>query len=97
MPAGNIEASAWTRQIGSAGVNQRGPSAPQMRSALVRASSPATLERRAWASWRRAPLVTGSRTDTSVRAASPRDLLEALGRGGQVGGTPARRLVAFGD
>ena len=47
MPPGNIAASACTRQIGSSGVNQRSPSAPQMARARSVASSPATRARSA--------------------------------------------------
>ena len=47
VPPGNIDASAFTRQIGSSEVNQRSPSAPQIRCARSGASSPATRERSA--------------------------------------------------
>ena len=59
MPAENIEASACTRQTGSSGVNQRGPSDCQMTTAFSWASWPATRERSAPASWVRARASAG--------------------------------------
>ena len=47
MPPTNIDASACTRQIGSAGVNQRGPRTPHTRAARASGLLPATWLRRA--------------------------------------------------
>ena len=60
MPPTNIEASAWTRQITSSGVNHRSPGESQMTRARSAASSPATRLRSEEARVRRAEDTNGT-------------------------------------
>ena len=72
MPPTNIEASAWTRQITSSGVNHRSPGDSQMTRARSAASSPATRLRSEEARVRRAVDTIG--TASSAAAGGERDV-----------------------
>ena len=78
MPPTNIEASAWTRQITSSGVNHRSPGESQMTLARSAASSPATRLRSEEARVRRAEDSNGAASSAAGAGGATADSSPAV-------------------